>query len=553
MSISSAIQNAQQKVTNAYTAVDGKGGTLPTTQDLSNLPTAINSITELKGETKTVTPTTSQQTITPSSGKNGITQVTVNPVTSSIDSDIIAGNIKSGVNILGVNGTVTELKGETRSVSITSASGNTFTPTSGKNGITSITVTPTNEARTVTPTTSQQTLSVNSGYSGNGTITVNAVTSSIDNNIMTGNIKNGVSILGVTGNYTGTTPTLTTKNITQNGTYNASSDNADGYSSVTVNVSGGSGVGITREVSANGVYQMPASNFTFSLPNNATNVGDYGLAYAFRGCVALTNLDLSSLTNVSGSYALSYAFYNCTGLTSVDLSSLTTVNGTYAMYYAFDNCTNLTNLDLSSLTTISGTYAMYFAFYNCINLTSVDLSSLTTTNDLNVMASTFANCTGLTSLNLSGLTTVKGGLGSICSDCTKLSSVNFNNLQTIGENNNNGGYGHFSQSFKNCNLLTSITFPNLKSIYCTGTSTSNGTFANNNKVQKMYFPKLSTITYGSGASSSYQNASKNVFYGCSSLTELHFAATNQSAIQASAGYSTAWGRGAGNVTIYFDL
>lgn len=36
-------------------------------------------------------------------------------------------------------------------------------------------------------------------------------------------------------------PTLTTKNITQNGTYNASSDNADGYSSVTVNVSGGGG------------------------------------------------------------------------------------------------------------------------------------------------------------------------------------------------------------------------------------------------------------------------------------------------------------------------
>lgn len=32
------------------------------------------------------------------------------------------------------------------------------------------------------------------------------------------------------------TPTLVTKNITQNGTYNASSDNADGYSSVTVNV-----------------------------------------------------------------------------------------------------------------------------------------------------------------------------------------------------------------------------------------------------------------------------------------------------------------------------
>lgn len=44
MSISSALQNAQQKVANAYTAVNNKGGTLPATQDLSNLPTAINTI-----------------------------------------------------------------------------------------------------------------------------------------------------------------------------------------------------------------------------------------------------------------------------------------------------------------------------------------------------------------------------------------------------------------------------------------------------------------------------------------------------------------------------
>lgn len=36
-------------------------------------------------------------------------------------------------------------------------------------------------------------------------------------------------------------PVLTTKTITANGTYNASSDSADGYSSVTVNVSGGGG------------------------------------------------------------------------------------------------------------------------------------------------------------------------------------------------------------------------------------------------------------------------------------------------------------------------
>ena len=44
---------------------------------------------------------------------------------------------------------------------------------------------------------------------------------------------------GTTGVIDGDAAILTTKTITQNGTYAASSDNVDGYSSVTVNVSGG--------------------------------------------------------------------------------------------------------------------------------------------------------------------------------------------------------------------------------------------------------------------------------------------------------------------------
>ena len=52
-----------------------------------------------------------------------------------------------------------------------------------------------------------------------------------------GHLNDGTS---ATGSYSGASPTLTTKSITANGTYNASSDNADGYSSVTVNVSGSS-------------------------------------------------------------------------------------------------------------------------------------------------------------------------------------------------------------------------------------------------------------------------------------------------------------------------
>jgi len=167
---------------------------------------------------------------------------------------------------------------------------------------------------------------------------------------------------------------------------------------------GGSFIGIPREVK-NGVFQMPIENFTFSLPNDVTNVGTYALSYAFYGCTGLTSIDLSSLTTV-GDYALYDAFYDCTGLTSIDLSSLTTV-GSNALYYAFRRCTGLTSIDLSSLTT-AGEYALYYAFYNCTGLTSIDLSSLTTVGS-NALSNAFRFCSGLTDIYFRALTTSSFG------------------------------------------------------------------------------------------------------------------------------------------------
>lgn len=64
-------------------------------------------------------------------------------------------------------------------------------------------ITPNLQNKTVTPTTSKQTITAGSNYDGLGTVTVNAVTAAIDENIVAGNIKDGVTILGVTGSYTG--------------------------------------------------------------------------------------------------------------------------------------------------------------------------------------------------------------------------------------------------------------------------------------------------------------------------------------------------------------
>jgi len=82
----------------------------------------------------TVTPSTTEQTLTPIDA-DGFSTVVVSGVTSSIDADIQAGNIKSGVDILGVTGNLTALVSETTTIT----SNGTYVPTTG-NGFTSVSV-----------------------------------------------------------------------------------------------------------------------------------------------------------------------------------------------------------------------------------------------------------------------------------------------------------------------------------------------------------------------------------------------------------------------------
>ena len=80
-----------------YTPSDGKYISKFTV----NVPVSDNLISQ----EKTITPTITEQVVTPDTGHK-LTKVTVGAVTSSIDSNIIANNIKSGVSILGVVGTL---------------------------------------------------------------------------------------------------------------------------------------------------------------------------------------------------------------------------------------------------------------------------------------------------------------------------------------------------------------------------------------------------------------------------------------------------------------
>ena len=137
----------------------------------SAFDTEISSIVIPKLEaTKAATPSTSTQTITPSQGYDGMEEVTITAVDSTIDTNIIQANIRAGVTILGVQGNLEPDKPD--------------------------------QTKTCTPTTSQQVIEPDTGYEL-ASVTVAGVTADIDSNITAGNIAQGITILGITGTYDG--------------------------------------------------------------------------------------------------------------------------------------------------------------------------------------------------------------------------------------------------------------------------------------------------------------------------------------------------------------
>ena len=96
-------------------------------------------------QTKTATPSLSQQTISPDSGY-ALSGVTVEPITSdlltSLDSDFKAENIAEGVDMFGVVGTHAGASNlQSKSVTYTANGTTTITPDDGYDGLGSVDVT----------------------------------------------------------------------------------------------------------------------------------------------------------------------------------------------------------------------------------------------------------------------------------------------------------------------------------------------------------------------------------------------------------------------------
>ena len=299
-------------------------------------------------------------------------------------------------------------------------------------------------------------------------------------------------------------PVLISKNITANGEYYAVEDDADGYSSVNVNVQTPSNEDALIEDSLTGEYVNNTAtsiavrglayktHVTKVVMNGVESIGNYGLTQdaaleeatfrsavsigdsAFSGCTALTELTIPNVKTIGR-----YNFQNLTNLETVNAGSIETLGNS-----AFEGCSKLKTIDLSSVQSIGMN-----GFYNCRSLTTALLSQCTSMSSSNI----FSGCSSLAEVRAP----LCRSLGSTCfKDCTALETVDFSGLWQLG-----------SDTFSGCTSLAAIELP--MASYLGGSRAFNG--CTNLVRVEAGAPEFSSVNASLGSST---------FIGCSSLTTL---------------------------------
>lgn len=220
-------------------------------------------------------------------------------------------------------------------------------------------------------------MSTTVSYKGDTIVTVNNSTKVLE----TGGtwLEDDITLVDVTSGGS----TLGTKTITQNGTYDATNDSLDGYSEVTVNVSGGVTPTGTKQISIteNGTTTEDVTNYanaeiTVNVSGGGRNIAD-----------ELADGEPSGTVTISKTAISAYAFYHKNGMTSVSAPNCTSIDG-----YAFQDCSGLTSISFPALTSITGDYI----FSGCSNLTEVAFPLLAT----QTRARFFAGCSKLVTIDL---------------------------------------------------------------------------------------------------------------------------------------------------------
>ena len=277
-------------------------------------------IEAVNGGQITIEPAVTEQFITPPEGKNAITEVVVKPVTSTIDDKIIASNIKEGINILGVEGTFNGGLSTLQTKHVTPREGaQEITADDGYDALATVIVEPTPvETIKISPSIENKTYHKNDGVFIE-TVEVEKVTSDIDINIQPENIKQNMSILGVVGTYVGEP------------------------SPVYFSAYGKGDSNKTRPGVVDGIIK---------LPDNIVVTGT-DASYMFAGLPNLKELPMVDLTNIT---TMNCFASGCTSLTSVpplNISKVTNLN------YAFEDTglTSIPDLDYSSVTSAHAAFS----------------------------------------------------------------------------------------------------------------------------------------------------------------------------------------------------
>ena len=283
----------------------------------------------IKGETLTISPSTSQQSFTPGEGYNAITKVIAEPVTNTIDDNIIASNIKQGITILGVQGTYNGGISNLQNKIVTPTDQiQTITASSGFDALSTVTVLSTPiENVTVRPSTEDYVVKRNEGVFID-TIEVQKVTSDIDANIQPGNIKQNMSILGVVGTYKGEPAPIFISKY-EGGTQSVTYYDYDKGDYVAIGTPG-----FVKNVIA--------------LPENVAVVGTTAecLFAGMKSLSKVPTIDFSSVTNMSK------CFLGCKGLSQIArLNTSKVTNISYA--FAESGITVFPDMDYSKVTDAS--------------------------------------------------------------------------------------------------------------------------------------------------------------------------------------------------------
>lgn len=354
-------------LTNIATAIRQKRG-IEDTFKPSEMAEAIKDISggEPILQEVVVQPSINEQTITPSADYDGLSQVKIGAVTSSIDSDIKPENIKKGVEILGVIGNIEDRPAE-----------------------------PVLQNKTVEPSTGKQIITADIGYDGLRQVTVNEVTSKIDANIKADNIKQGITILGTEGSLDPGQVVVKKYqpkyisfwgNATVTNLVNETQSLDTSLLTTMKNMFSGNKKLVRVDISEWNTSNVINMESFFSNCNVLSETGvlknfDVSkvttMEYMFQDCKLFSRLDLENW-NTSKVVKMGSMFFGCSNLSSINLSGWNTSNVT-ELGYMFYNCSHLREIDISSFTSesLKDTGSM---FYGCSSLNKIDMRNLDLSN-----------------------------------------------------------------------------------------------------------------------------------------------------------------------------